>query len=272
MQLAERYGGIGGLGRRDDGPALLARRGRGPATHRSSGASRWARTSAARATRWSCTGRPRVTDAGGLRSQFTHVTDVAPTILDVVRHPAPVDGRRHRPGAAARRRRSPTRSPTRRAPERHTQQYFETIGNRAMYKDGWWLAMRTERIPWVITRRRSSRTRRACGTPTTTPSSSYYLPDDFSQAHDLAAEHPDKVQELRALFWSGGREVPRAAAAGDPLQRVLRHRSAAAGRVTTFEFRGDVAERPVGHDPADLQPLVHDQRRPGRPRGRCAKV
>ena len=37
------------------------------------------------------------------------------------------------------------------APERHTQQYFETIGNRAMYKDGWWLANGTERIPWVIT-------------------------------------------------------------------------------------------------------------------------
>ena len=37
------------------------------------------------------------------------------------------------------------------APERHTQQYFETMGNRAMYKDGWWLAVRTPRIPWVIT-------------------------------------------------------------------------------------------------------------------------
>ena len=37
------------------------------------------------------------------------------------------------------------------APEHRTQQYFETIGNRAMYKDGWWLAMKTERIPWVLT-------------------------------------------------------------------------------------------------------------------------
>ena len=37
------------------------------------------------------------------------------------------------------------------APERHTQQYFETVGNRAMYKDGWWLSMKTARIPWVLT-------------------------------------------------------------------------------------------------------------------------
>ena len=36
------------------------------------------------------------------------------------------------------------------APERHTQQYFEAVGNRAMYKDGWWLAMRLPRIPWLL--------------------------------------------------------------------------------------------------------------------------
>ena len=92
----------------------------------------------------------RILDPGGLRSQFTHVTDVGATILDVAGIPAPsrVDGIEQEPlhgvtfadsllDAAA--------------PERHTQQYFETIGNRAMYKDGWWLAMRTPRIPWVLT-------------------------------------------------------------------------------------------------------------------------
>ena len=65
-----------------------ARRGRGRATPRSSGASRSARTSAAPATRWSCTGRTRITDAGGLRSQFTHVIDVAPDDPRPRRHPA----------------------------------------------------------------------------------------------------------------------------------------------------------------------------------------
>ncbi len=37
------------------------------------------------------------------------------------------------------------------AAEHRTQQYFETVGNRSMYKDGWWLAVKTERIPWVFT-------------------------------------------------------------------------------------------------------------------------
>ena len=71
-----------------------------------------------------------------------------------------------------------------------------------MYKDGWWLAMKTERIPWVLTPGGArSRTRRASGTRTPDPAELYYLPDDFTQAHDLAAEHPEKVQELKELFW-----------------------------------------------------------------------
>ena len=96
----------------------------------------------------------RVDETGGLRSQFTHVIDVAPTILDVAGIPEPerVDGIEQEPmhgstfapsltdGAAA---------------EHRTQQYFETVGNRGMYKDGWWLAVKTERIPWVLTARRA---------------------------------------------------------------------------------------------------------------------
>ena len=88
-----------------------------------------------------------------------------------------------------------------RAPERHTQQYFETIGNRSMYKDGWWLSMKTERIPWVLTPDAIKPYTPGVWNPDDDPTELYYLPDDFSQAHDLAAEHPDKVKELKALFW-----------------------------------------------------------------------
>ena len=93
----------------------------------------------------------RIQDGGGLRSQFTHVIDVGPTILELAGHP------RARPRSTASTRsrctgrRSRRRSTDAAAPEHRTQQYFETIGNRAMYKDGWWLAMKTERIPWVLT-------------------------------------------------------------------------------------------------------------------------
>ena len=151
LQLSERYGGLEAVGWPRSWIRTTRRRGRGRATRRSSGASRWARTSAARATRWSCTGPTAITDRGGLRSQFTHVIDVAPTILDIAGIPAPRERRRDRPGADARHHRSSASLTDAAAPEHRTQQYFETIGNRAMYKDGWWLAMKTERIPWVLT-------------------------------------------------------------------------------------------------------------------------
>ena len=67
----------------------------------------------------------------------------------------------------------------------------------------------------------------------------YYLPDDFSQAHDLAAEHPDKVAELQDLFWERGRTEQRPAADG----RVRRSSWAILPplpTVTRFAFAGDV--------------------------------
>ena len=80
----------------------------------------------------------RIADKGGLRSQFTHVIDIGPTILEAAGIPAPrimTASSRRRCTASA----SCTRFADADAPERHTQQYFEIFGNRAMYKDGWWL-------------------------------------------------------------------------------------------------------------------------------------
>jgi arylsulfatase len=142
----------------------------------------------------------RILDPGGLRSQFTHVTDVGATILDIARIPAPsrVDGVEQEPlhGVSFA---ASLIDPA--APERHTQQYFETIGNRAMYKDGWWLAMKTPRIPWVLTPEALKPYAPDVWDPDADPAELYYLPDDFTQAHDLAADHPEKVQELKDLFW-----------------------------------------------------------------------
>ena len=140
-----------------------------------------------------------ISDPGAVRSQFTHVTDIGPTVLELAGIPAPdtVDGIEQQDmdgfsflaslGDGA-------------APEHHTQQYFEALGNRAMYKDGWWFCQRLERIPWEL----DPEVLRGFGPgwdPDTDPVELYYLPDDFSQAHNIADQHPDKVEELRALFW-----------------------------------------------------------------------
>ena len=140
-----------------------------------------------------------VGDAGAIRSQFTHVTDIGPTVLDLAGIPAPdtVDGIEQQgmdgfsftgslsDAAAA---------------EHHTQQYFEALGNRAMYKDGWWFCQRPERIPWEL----DPEVLRGFGPgwdPDSDPVELYYLPDDFSQAKNVAERHPEKVEELRTLFW-----------------------------------------------------------------------
>jgi arylsulfatase len=142
----------------------------------------------------------RVEDAGGLRSQFTHMVDVAPTILEIAGIPLPetVDGVAQEPMHG-----TPfTASLTDEASAEHrTQQYFETVGNRAMYKDGWWLAMKTDRIPWVLTPEAIKPYHPDVWNPDDDPTELYYLPDDYSQANDLSAEHPEKVAELKELFW-----------------------------------------------------------------------
>ncbi len=142
----------------------------------------------------------RIVDAGALRSQFTHVIDVAPTILELAGIPAPttVDGIEQEPMHGT----SFVASLTDRdAPEHRTQQYFETLGNRAMYKDGWWLAMKTERIPWVVTPDAIRPYAPGVWDPDADPTELYFLPDDFTQRRDLSTERPEKVRELKDLFW-----------------------------------------------------------------------
>ena len=201
LQLAERYGGIEAWGGELMDPhysAAWAWAGNTPFQWGKQVGSHLGGTRNPMVIHWPA----RITGTGALRSQFTHVTDVAPTILDIAGIPVPsqVDGIEQEPMHGVTFADSLTDAA---APERHTQQYFETIGNRAMYKDGWWLAMRTAADPvGAHTRKPCGRTRPGVWDPDADPAELYYLPDDFTQAHDLAAEHPDKVAELKELFWA----------------------------------------------------------------------
>lgn len=142
----------------------------------------------------------RIPGGGELRSQFTHVIDVGPTILEAVGLPEaksvdgiaqePMDGTSflHTFGAAD-------------AQERHTVQYFESFGNRAIYRDGWWACARLDRIPWDFSPATIAKLAPGVYDPEQDTWELYYLTDDFSQAHDLAAEQPEKLAELKELFW-----------------------------------------------------------------------
>jgi len=71
-----------------------------------------------------------------------------------------------------------------------------------MYKDGWWLAMRMPRTPWKLEPALLAKFAPGVWDPDADPVELYYLPDDFSQANDLSATHPEKVKELHELFWA----------------------------------------------------------------------
>ena len=126
---------------------------------------------------------------GELRSQFGHVIDIAPTIFEVAKIPAPkmVNGIQQDPiegtslaytfddaGAA----------------EQHKVQYFEMFGNRGIYQDGWF-ARTIHRPAWRL---------KPLNTLQEDKWELYNTKEDFSLANDLAAQNPDKLKEMQALF------------------------------------------------------------------------
>ncbi|MEH2366963.1 arylsulfatase [Nostoc sp.] len=134
--------------------------------------------------------RQRIKDRGGLRSQFHHVIDIAPTILEAVgiEEPEVVNGVKQQPIEGT----SLVYSfddPA--VPSHHKTQYFEMFGNRGIYDRGWVAAARHGRLPWE----RVSKT--------TFDEDNWELYDitkDFSEANDLAKQNPDKLAQLQNLF------------------------------------------------------------------------
>jgi len=131
----------------------------------------------------------RIEDRGGLRSQFEHVIDVAPTILAAAGLPAPkaVDGIEQAPMAGHD---FSSTFASAKAPETRTTQYFESGGHRAIYHDGW-IAAAMQGVPWKLVGSQGFSNSRW---------ELYHIDQDFSEAHDLAAQEPEKLKELQALF------------------------------------------------------------------------
>jgi arylsulfatase len=127
---------------------------------------------------------------GELRSQFSHVIDVAPTVLEAAGLPEPtmVDGTKQYPMDGTSMVYSFNDA---KAKERHTTQYFEMFGNRAIYHDGWVAATRHS-IPWLMSDKLPAFSEDKWEL--------YNVNEDFSEANDLAAQNPQKLKELQDLF------------------------------------------------------------------------
>ncbi|WP_183735966.1 arylsulfatase [Rhizobium sp. BK275] len=143
----------------------------------------------------------RIKDKGGLREQFMHVIDVVPTILEATGIPAPetVNGIKQAPIEGTSFAYTFDKENAK-APTRHKTQYFEMMGQWALYNDGWLLSTKVNRAPWD-----------AFGPANADPLNNqvlelYDLTKDFSQSHDIADQNPDKVKEMKELFIAEARK------------------------------------------------------------------
>ena len=132
---------------------------------------------------------------GEIRHQWHHVIDVLPTILEAAGLPEPeaVGGVEQQPIEGTSLRYTFDDAD---APDRHTTQYFEMIGNRGIYHEGW-TAVTRHGVPWEMV----DTTERPFDDDVW---ELYDHADDWSQARDLAAEHPERLRELQERLRAGG--------------------------------------------------------------------
>jgi arylsulfatase A-like enzyme len=131
---------------------------------------------------------------GEVRNEFSHVIDIAPTILEAAGLPEPklVNGIEQAPIQGN----SLVPTFTDPAPSRHDVQYFEIFGNRAIYKDGWYARV-IHKLPWENAPR------------TKLQEDIWQLYDtskDFSLINDVAEQYPEKLKELQQEFMAVGKE------------------------------------------------------------------
>lgn len=129
-----------------------------------------------------------VPSGGRLRSQYSYVSDIYPTILEAagLKAPTRVDGVDQQPLDGISLVYTFNNAD---APSRRTEQVYELLGNRAIYKDGWLANTTPKRVPWYYGPME--------GSPLDYDWELYYLPDDYSQAVDLADGHPEKLAQLQ---------------------------------------------------------------------------
>jgi len=190
---------------------------------------------------------PRViTDKGGIRNQFAHMIDIVPTILEATGIPAPavVDGIQQKPieGVSLM---YTFDARNANGPSRHHTQYFEMMGDHAIYHDGWIASTKVMRPPWVMAGAVS-------GDPAGFPYELYDLSKDWTQYNNVAAQYPQKLKELEKLFWIEANKYQVLPLDASVATRLVTPRpSLAAGR-TRFTWSGPVTGTPNGDAPSIL--------------------
>ncbi len=187
-----------------------------------------------------------IKDKGGIRNQFTHVIDIVPTILEATGIPAPdvVDGIKQAPieGLSFM---YTFDAKNANAPARHKTQYFEMMGDHAIYNEGWIASTKVMRPPWVVAGAVSQ-------DPASFPYELYDLTKDWTQFENVADKNPGKLKELDNLFWAEAKKYQVLPLDTSVATRIVAPRpSLAAGR-TEFTWSGAIVGTPNGDAPSIL--------------------
>jgi hypothetical protein len=182
-------------------------------------------------------------DLGGIRTQFHHVIDIAPTILAAagLKEPIEVNGTKRVPMAGIS---MEYTFDDPKAPGRRHTQYFQTGGHRAICHDGW-VAASFHGVPWELTGSIGFKNNKW---------ELYNIDEDFSEAHDLAARYPDKLAALKKLFDEEAAKYDVYPLDDRFAERVVNpERPSFIGGRSTFEYTPGAVRIPEGNAPPIYQ-------------------
>jgi arylsulfatase A-like enzyme len=188
-----------------------------------------------------------IKDVGAIRNQFHHVIDVVPTILEVCGIPAPDTVNGIKQAAIEGTSFAYTFDQANaKAPSRHKTQYFEMMGDHALYHEGWIASTRVIRPPWDV-----------AGPVNQDPFNNvtwelFDLNSDWTQFEDIAAKHPEKVKELSELFASEAKKYQVLPLDASVAPRLVAPRpNITAGR-SRFVYKTPMTGVPQGDSPSLL--------------------
>jgi arylsulfatase A-like enzyme len=188
-----------------------------------------------------------IKDVGGIRAQFHHVIDIVPTILEAtgIKAPEMVNGIKQKPieGVSMA---YTFDSANANAPSKRDTQYFEMLGNRAIYHDGWIAATTPPAPPWAMGTAKMPDVVNGYNWEL------YNISEDYSEYNDLAAKQPDKLKELQALFLTEAAKYQVFPLDNSLLSRVDTSRPSATAGQTVFTYTGENPGIPVANAPSIL--------------------
>jgi arylsulfatase A-like enzyme len=184
-----------------------------------------------------------ITDKGGIRHQFHHMIDIVPTILEAtsIRAPEVVDGIPQKPIEGVSMGYTFDKANAN-ASSTHKTQYFEMMGDHALYHDGWIASTKVMRPPWDLLGPVSL-------DPAGYPWELYDLTNDWTQSENVADKYPEKLKELQDLFWAEAEKYQVLPLDASVATRLVTPRpSLTAGR-NEFTWSGELTGTPNGDAP-----------------------